>query len=55
MHKQKLSLECILKSGKKLKSRDQLIPHIFLRAIENTCSNDVEELIAANIKNSWIG
>lgn len=50
MHKQKLSSECILKSGKKLQSRDQLIPHIFLGAIENTCSNDVEELIAANIK-----
>lgn len=55
MHKQKLSSECILKSGKKLKSKDQLIPHIFLGARGNTCSHDVEELIAANIKNSWIG
>lgn len=43
MHKQKFSSKYTLKSGKKLKSRVQLIPHIFLGAIGNTCSNDVEE------------
>lgn len=52
MHKQKLNSDCILKSGEKLKSRDQLIPNICLGGIGNTRENDVKKVIAANIKNS---
>lgn len=42
--------ECILKRSKQLKSRDQLIPHLFLGTIGNTYDKDAKELIAANIK-----
>lgn len=50
MHTQKLNPEYIQKLGETRKSRDHLIPNLFLDAIGNTCGNDVKELTAAHIK-----